>query len=923
MYRSITIIWFLLFSLQLSSQTLQVNNLRCEYMEDPLGVDAFHPRLSWLLKSGQRSVLQTAWQILVSDDPDILAKNTGNVWDSKKVSSSASIQAGYKGKALFPGKLYYWKVRVWDNLGHVSAWSNPALWQMGLLTPADWKGARWIAYEDLPVNERVLPESRNKDNPNQPKPRNVLPLLRKEFAVNKPVKRAVMYISGLGQFEISLNGKKVGDHFLDPGWTDYEDHALYVTFDLTNLLKPGANALGIMLGNGFLHIPKERYKKLLNSFGYPKMIGRLAIEYRDGTTENIISDPSWRTAPGPVTFSSIYGGEDYNAGLEQPGWDSPGFKENSTWKNALPVDGPPELQSQMAPPLKIFENFTPVKITQPRPGSWVYDLGQNASGIVKIAVKGNRGDTVKLTPGELIDENGLVTQKATGSPYNFIYILKGTGTETWQPRFSYYGFRYVQIDGAVPAGNTNISNAPVVAELTGLHTRNSAARIGEFSSSSDLFNKTEKLIDWAVKSNMASVFTDCPHREKLGWLEEAHLMGSSMHFQYDIAGLSRKVVKDMQVAQTPEGLIPEIAPEYTVFSGGFRDSPEWGSNGIIMPWYLYQWYGDKQVLEQSYPMMQRYIDYLKKVAKDNILYQGLGDWYDLGPDRPGFSQLTPKGVTGTAIYYYDLTILSHIAKLLNKPDDVKKYDLLAGEVKKSFNKTFFNNETKQYGTGSQAANAMAVYMGLVEPQDRAAVVANIVKDIRSRNNSLTAGDIGYRYLLKVLSNEGLSDVIYDMNSHSDVPGYGYQLVHGATALTESWQASRAVSNNHLMLGHIMEWFYSGLAGIRCNEQAVAFKVIDIRPEPVGDLSSAGADFNSPYGLISSHWKKSKNTFELTVEIPANTTANIYLPGDQSATVTEGGVKISNGKLYKISGYANGRVIEGVGSGVYHFVIGPG
>lgn len=919
MYKSLLIVWLVSFSVIVSAQTLQPANLRCEYRENPAGVDARQPHLSWELKSSRRNVVQKACQVLVSDDLAKLDKNTGNIWDSKKVVTDMSVQVKYAGKPLQPGKLYYWKVRVWDNQNNISSWSDPAFWQMGLLSAVDWKGARWIAYEDLPAANRVLPESRNKDNPAQPNPRNVLPLLRREFNVSKPVKRAIAYISGLGQFEMSLNGKKVGDHFLDPGWTDYEDHALYVTFDLTRFLKPGPNAVGVMLGNGFFHIPKERYKKLLNSFGYPKMIARLAIEYTDGTSESIVSGPAWKTAPGPLTYSSIYGGEDYNAALEQEGWDLPGFKENSTWKSALPVDGPPLLQSQMATPVKIFEDFSPVKVTRPKPGSWVYDLGQNASGIIRITVKGNRGDTVKLIPGELIDENGLVTQKATGSPYNLIYILKGSGTETWQPRFTYYGFRYVQVNGAVPQGQGNASKSPVLLELKGLHIRNSAPRIGEFSCSSDLFNKTERLIDWAIKSNTVSVFTDCPHREKLGWLEEAHLVGSSIRYQYDIASLSRKIVRDMEAAQTSDGLIPDIAPEYTVFTGGFRDSPEWGSNGIIMPWYIYQWYGDQQVLEESYPMMQRYIEYLRNVAKDNILYQGLSDWYDIGPERPGVSQLTPMGVTGTAIYHYDLVILSRIAKLLNKPADGEKYDKLAAEVRQSFNRTFFNKETKQYATGSQAANAMAVYMGLADPADKAAVIENIVKDIRARNNSLTAGDIGYRYLLQVLADEGRSDVIFDMNSRSDVPGYGYQLAHGATALTESWQASRAVSNNHFMLGHILEWFYSSLAGIRCNDQAVAFKIIDIRPEPVGDISSAKAHFNSPYGLIRSEWKRDQNRFELTVEIPANTKANIYLPGSASATITEGGVKISNGDQYRVSAYPGGRLINSLGSGIYHFV----
>ncbi|MFC7667739.1 alpha-L-rhamnosidase C-terminal domain-containing protein [Hymenobacter humi] len=369
--------------------------------------------------------------------------------------------------------------------------------------------------------------------------------------------------------------------------------------------------------------------------------------------------------------------------------------------------------------------------------------------------------------------------------------------------------------------------------------------------------------------------------------------------------------------------MPEIAPEYVKFEWGgdmFRDSPEWGSASIILPWYLYQWYGDRQALAENYPMMQRYVAYLGTKAQGHILSQGLGDWYDLGPKPPGVSQLTPMGVTGTATYHYDLCILAQVARLLSKPNEAAAYEKQAAEVKTAFNSKFFNPTTKQYSTGSQAANAMAVYMGLVAPADRAAVVANIVQDIRSRHNSLTAGDIGYRYLLRVLEDEGRSDVIFEMNSRADVPGYGYQLAQGATALTESWAALPSVSNNHLMLGHLMEWLYSGLAGIRPAAGSVAFNQIDIRPEPVGDVTSAKASYHSPYGLIASDWKKSATAFDLTVTIPANTTATIYLPAPAAARITEGHQPLAQHPELQLLGSENGRARVKAGSGTYHFVV---
>lgn len=903
----------------LSAQQPVVVNLQCQYQEFPLGVDDPSPRLSWQLTALRRNTMQTAYRVLVADDKALLQKNTGNVWDSKKVISDQSIQVAYAGKKLQPGKLYYWKVMVWDDKAVGSQWSSPSSWQMGLLADEDWKGARWIAYERMPDSLRIVPAIHGGGNPKLGPGKNILPLLRKEFVIKKSVKRATAFIAGLGHFHLSVNGKKTGDHFLDAGWTQYSNNALYVTFDITHQLKKDGNALGVMLGNGFYYTPRERYRKITVAYGYPKMICRVALEYTDGSVEDIISDDSWKAAPGPITFSSIYSGEDYNANLEQAGWDSPSFNDQS-WKTALIVDGPPVLSAQTADPLKITDSFSVKKILQPKPSVWVYDFGQNASGIFRIKVKGKQQDQIVFRPAELITDDGLVTQDAVGTPVYFNYTLKGETPEAWQPQFTYYGFRYIQVEGAVPNGEPNPQGLPVIMEIESLHTRNAAAKVGSFSCSNELFNRTNTLIDWAIRSNMASVLTDCPHREKLGWLEEAHLMGSSVKYNYNIAGLGRKIVKDMIDAQTADGLVPDIAPEYVHFESGFRDSPEWGSNSIILPWYLYQWYGDEQALKEAYPMMQRYVDYLQRKSANGILSHGLGDWFDIGPKNPGESQLTPKGVTATAIFYYDLSILSKVAKLLGKSADAWIYEEMAEKVRTAFNNSFFNKDTKQYATGSQTANAMAVYIGLVEPQYKETVVENIVADIRERKNSLTAGDIGYRYLIRVLEENGRSDVIFDMNNRSDVPGYGFQLAHGATALTESWQAYRFVSNNHFMLGHLMEWFYSGLSGIRQAEHSIGFRQVDIRPEPVGNVTHAAANYISPYGTIASGWKKEEGTFELNIEIPANTTATVYLPASQTAEITEGGKPVNKSNDIKILDRQNGVTLISVGSGQYRFQV---
>ncbi|QEM05288.1 Bacterial alpha-L-rhamnosidase [Mucilaginibacter rubeus] len=910
---------FLLLPFGLFAQSLKVLNLQCEYKTNPLGIESLKPKLSWQMQSDARNTMQIAYRVLVAGDAAKLKSNIADIWDSGKVPSGASLQVSCNGKPMQAAKTYYWKVMVWDNHGKASAWSNTASWQMGLLTKADWHGADWIAYDKLPDSSAIVPFYHGKGPKKLGAANDVLPLIRKAFNVEQKLKKATLFLCGLGHFELSLNGKKVGDHFLDPGWTKYNKQALYVPFDVTSQLLSGKNTIGVMLGNGFYYIPRDkRYRKLTGAFGYPKMICRLMLEYDNGKVENVVSDGSWKTAPSPVTFSSIYGGEDYNANLEQPGWNTNNF-DDLKWRNVVKVDGIPELSVQMAEPLKIMQVLKPQNKKQLANGAWIYDLGQNFSGIPQISVQGKKGDTVRIIPAELVNEDGSANQKASGSPHYYDYVLKGNVVETWHPLFTYYGFRYLQVQGAVNQGETNPHLLPVIVEIKGLHTRNSAETVGNFACSNELFNKTFKLIDWAMKSNMASVFTDCPHREKLGWLEEAHLVGSSLHYNYDIVGLARKCINDMRISQTEDGLIPEISPEYVKFDEPFRDSPEWGSNAVILPWYVYQWYGDKEVLAQNYDMIKRYLAYLDKKSQNHLLYQGLGDWYDLGPNPPGVSQLTPQGITATSLYYYDLDIAGKIATLLGKSDDAASYKRLAAEVKQAYNQKFFNADTKQYGTGSQTANAMSVYAGLVEPQYKAAVVNNIVKDIRGRGNALTAGDIGYRYLLRVLDDEGLSDVIYDMNSRADVPGYGYQLAHGATALTESWAALPSVSNNHFMLGHLMEWLYSGLAGIRPADNAIAFNKIEIRPETVGNVTWAKANYQSPYGNISSNWAKDKNQFKLEVKIPANTIASIFLPVKNNAVIMVDGQNIKTHRDLKFIGYHDGKAEIKAGSGNYTFI----
>lgn len=915
-----------LFFCNVFANNTQPYDLRCEMQSNPLGVENNKPALSWKLVSPVRNQFQTAYQVLVADSQEKLLTNTGNLWNSGKVKSSQSLHITYNGKKLIKAKKYYWKVRVWYKENSSSAWSNIASWQMGLLQQSDWQGALWIGMDKMSSDQRLaegIPftmEWQNKKIENFPVNNHTLPVFRREISVKKKMKSASAFVCGLGQFEFFINGKKVSNHFLDPGWTNYNQYALYVSFDITDYLKANENVLGIMLGNGFYYIPniENRWKPLANAFGFPSVKAKIIITYSDGSSDEIVTDPTWKVTEGPISFTTIFGGEDYDATKELPRWQKAGY-DDSRWRNSLVVDGPSQLVSQQSNFLTINEVFEAVTVSQPKQGVWIYDFGQNASAIPAIKVSGKRGDIIKLIPGELLDSMGVVTQKGVGEPVYFNYTLKGDSVETWQPQFTYYGYRYVQVEGAVPKEKVNTSTLPVMLNMKSLHTRNAAATVGSFKCSNKLFNDIFDLIDWSIKSNLASVLTDCPHREKTGWLEVSYLMESSIMYNYDAYALFKKIIADVIAAQYPSGRFPDYAPEYYRMLG-FSDFPEWGSTGVILPWYVFKRYGDKNVLQISYSSAKKYVEYLRSKADNDIISFGIGDWFDIGPKPVGPSQLTPLGVTATATYYYDVTILANMSKELGKNEDYNLYNKLATEIKDAFNKKYFDKETWQYATGSQTANAMAIYMGLVIPEFKNEVLKNIVEDIVQRNYTLTSGDIGYRYLLKVLQEENAPEVIYKMNNRSDVPGYGYQLAKGATALTESWQAFPYVSNNHCMLGHLMEWFYGGLCGIKQEDSAVAFKEIIIKPQPVENISSAEASYDSPYGLIRSAWNKINDRFELNVEIPVNTTATIFIPAGNVDAVYESGKKIKSLKQIQVTGYKDGKVMIKTGSGKYRFTM---
>ena len=796
----------------------------------------------------------------------------------------------YAGMPLKSTQQVFWKLRVWNRDGKPGEWSQPATGSMGLLADEDWQ-AKWIG-ADLTGE--------------------AMPVFRKSFETRRNVSRAMIHVCGLGQFELSINGKKISEDFLQPGWTNYRKTRLYCSYDVTRQMQAGENVIGVMLGNGMYNVVGgKRYTKFKGSFGQPMMIAQLHLTFEDGSGQIIASDESWESTAGPITFSCIYGGEDYDARMEQKGWNEP-KSDDSGWKTSVArnvTDVELRGASRSAAPIRIAKTFSPVQITHPKPGVSVYDMAQNCSMIPRITVRGKAGATVKLIPGELL-KDGLVSQKSSGGPVYFMYTLKGGADETWSPRFTYYGARYLQ---------TESTDAEVI-DVKSLFICSTMPPAGTFECSNELFNKTRTLIDWAIRSNAMSVLSDCPHREKLGWLEQAHLMGPAIMYSYQLPKFLTKISGDMSDAQRPDGLVPDIAPEYTVFTEGFVDSPEWGSACILVPWQAYRWYGDRAILERHYPMMQRYLSYLGTKATDHILSHGLGDWYDLGPKPPSLAQLTPIALTATAVYYQDADVMRQIAAMLGKSGDAARYDLLASEIRASFLKTFHDTKAKRIGTASQTSMAMPVAVGLIPEADVPAVIDNLANEIRDTDFKLTAGDVGYQYVLRALADNGRSDVIFDMNARSDRPGYGYILAKGATALTEAWSARDGSSHNHFMLGHLLGWFYNGLLGISQETDSVAFGKIIIRPSVVGDVTWAKGSYQSVRGMIRCEWNKSEASFDLSIAIPPNATARVFIPAKQAAMITEAGKALEAAPDIRLVARNESHAEVEVDSGTYRFEV---
>jgi alpha-L-rhamnosidase len=898
------------------------SGLRCEGVETPLAVEEAHPQLTWTYNDNAQlpnGFVQVSARVVVATSSIAAQAGKGDVWDSGWVKTG-EFAIRYGGPALQPGTDYWWSVTTQNGndagLAGLNA-SSPARFR----TAEESWTARWIQ----------APWSTGRDGAelDGSKP---MPVFRREFAVRGKVEKATLRIAGLGQYEVFLNGGSLMWTGLREAWTDYRKTVMYSTYDLT-FIKAGKNALGVMLGNGMYNVQrtKGRYTKFEGSYGPPKLIAELRLTYADGSSEVIGTDAGWKVARGAVLFSSTYGGEDYDARQRQPGWNAAGFNDEA-WAAAMPVDGPGgRLTAAIAPDVGEMKHFDAPKEIVLAPNKIVYDFGQNFAGWPHVKVKGPSGAVLRLTPGELLKPDGSVSQGSSGGPMWWTYTLRGDSAgEEWQPKFSYYGFRYVQAEWSGAAmleakGGLAAAKIPIatILDISGKELSSASRVTGNFESSDETLNSIHKLIVNAMHNNEASLFTDCPHREKLGWLEETHLVAPGLMFNNDLHGLYAATEKNIGDAQHADGGVPTTAPQYMVFGTVakylvFDDSPEWGSASVLAPWAAYRFYGDTSELERSYPVMKAYVKFLEGKAEEGIVAYGLGDWYDIGPGGPGISKNTSLGVTGTLMLYEDAVAMGRIAALLGHADDALMYAALVEREKDAFNRKFWDADKGYYDKGSQTANAMPLALSIVPEERRAAVLEHVVADIEAHDDHITTGEVGYPYMLRALMAGWRNDLVLAMMLRKDPPSYGSQLAKGATSLTEAWDANPVASQDHFMLGGAEEWFYRGLGGIDFDMSRSADERITIRPAMVEGLAWVKCSYKSVMGEIRSEWRQEDGVTSIDIAIPPGATGTLILPVKMVADISDLSSAKGNRPRLQETRRDDEVVVYRASAGIYHF-----
>ena len=905
---------FLLVPLEAQVSSIRPASLRSEYRVNPLGIDVSQPRLSWMLAAADpraRGLRQGAYRVLVASSEENLRAGKGDLWDSGKVGSDQSAHVAYAGRPLGSAQRAYWRVQVWDQAGKRSEWSETALWSMGLLDPGDWKG-KWIGLDEkqsASTEFRTLPAR----------------MLRQEFEVKGKLKRATAYVSGLGLYELYLNGARAGDHVLSPGLTEYTKRVLYVTFDVTKQVAAGRNAIGLILGNGRYYAPRVKVPIPMRTFGYPKAILQLELEYEDGSKATIATDETWKlTTGGPIRANNEFDGEEYDARMELPRWARVGF-DDKAWGAAQVVSAPGgALAAQMAEPLKVTETIQPVKVTEIQPGVFLFDLGQNMVGWCRLRVTGPKGAQISLRHAETLKEDGsLYVANLRSAKAADLYTLRGGAPEVWEPRFTYHGFRFVEVKG--------FPGKPGPAALEGRVVHDAMSKTADFSTSNAVLNQIHHNIFWGVRGNYRSIPTDCPQRdERMGWLGDRSTVSRSETYLFDVAAFYSKWATDLVDAQRPSGSIPDVAPAYWVL---YNDNVTWPSTFLQVPSMLYDQYGDLRVIERDYPAMKKWVDYMRGFLKDGIMPKDTyGDWC-VPPESPKLihsldpARKTAGPLLGTAYYYRMLGLMTRYARLLGKQEDAAGYEALAARVKAAFHKTFFNPGSGVYGNGTQTSGILPLMFDMAPAQNRKPVFDALIRRIEQESQGhVGTGLVGAQWLMRTLSDNGRADVAYEIATQKTYPGWGYMIEKGATTIWELWNGDTADpamnSGNHVMqIGDLGVWLYEYLAGIRPDPDKPGFKHILIRPYPVGDLKFVKASHASMYGRIATSWKREGNRFQLDVTIPPNTTATIYVPAKDAAAVTESGQPAAKAKGVKFLRQDAGAAVFTAESGAYSFVSG--
>jgi alpha-L-rhamnosidase len=850
--------------------------LRCEYKTDPMGIDVREPRLSWQLVSTEKNVLQTSYEVRVSESEAALAEGK-TIWTSGKQNSDQSTHVEYGGPALESGSIYYWQVRVGDNHGHISEWSKTAKWEMGLLGAANWK-AKWITPD--------LVEDEKKSNP--------APLLRREFGVKKKVASAWLYVSAMGLYEMELNGKRVGDEYFTPGWTAYDFRYQYQTYDVTAMVRDGANCLAAMLGDGWFR-GRLAWNEKRNVYGTKlALLAQLGITYTDGTKEIVGSDEKWRASTGAVLESDIYNGETYDARLEKTGWSEAGY-DDKEWKSVSVVEAiKAKLVAQAGPPVKAIEEIKPLKVIKTLAGDTVLDMGQNMVGWVRFRVTAPAGTAITLRHAEVLDKEGnIYTANLRSAKQTIRYIAKGQGVEVFEPHFTFQGFRYVAVSGWPGEIKPEDFTAVVV--------HSAMERTGTFESSSELLNQLEHNIIWGQKGNFLDVPTDCPQRdERLGWTGDAQVFAATASFNHDTSAFYTKWLKDVALDQEDDGAVPYVIPNALshITRKGEAASAGWADVALVVPWTLYQAFGDKRILEEQYPSMKAWVEYMRREAGEKYIWSSgfsFGDWLAFATtdsDYPGAT--TDKDFLQTAYFASSTELLAKTAAVLGKKQDASEYAALEEKIKGAFLREFVSANGR-ISPNTQTAYALALAFDLLPVEMRKEAAGRLAADVRKFGH-LTTGFLGTPVLCKALSDNGYLDEAYLLLNRKEYPSWLYPVTKGATTIWERWDGIKPDGSfqnpgmnsfNHYAYGAIGEWMYRVVAGIEIDEMRPGYKHILIEPRPGGGLTQAKASVESMYGIVAASWEKVGDKLVVKVQIPANTTATVKLPRGKASDVGSG------------------------------------